>query len=178
MVMSIKNKEVRDSGKVGENIILLLAQKQDHDAYLLDDQLEYDSSMEDGDIWIPSISTTLPSIEVKTDFKAVETKNLFFEVMSDGEFSGIKKTKSKWWVSYSPQLNMFWQLDQAGIKKLVDFHTSNYSIKFHGKEYPSKYVKVWDDKTKKYKSGYVFPIVLVELFTIRHGDLFNTDLYI
>ena len=83
--------ESKKMGNVGENEILKRIHKQYPQAYI-DNTGEANS---DWDIYIPEIQV---GIEVKMDYESLESGNLLIEVIMNGKFSALSKTKAKYWV--------------------------------------------------------------------------------
>ena len=100
------------------------------------------------DIYIPEIDK---SVEVKQDYKCVETGNIVVEITFDGKPSALLTTKADYWI-FVLQNKYIWT-SPTRIKK---------SIGDYGKD-PAKFKGRGDDK---YKLAWLIPLSYIENHSI------------
>ena len=67
------------------------------------------------DLWIPELES---GIEIKYDFEARKTNNLFFEFEHNNKASGIKATDSDIWIHYDGTWLFFFKTNE--LKRMIE----------------------------------------------------------
>ena len=100
---------------------------------------------EKAETWVNELFSGGKKIEVKTDFKADKTKNIFIEIYSRGKLSGLSTTHAEYWIFKLNKISIIISTEE--LKKVV-----KHCHKLNG------YIKGGDDDTSL---GVLVPIKLL-----------------
>ena len=100
---------------------------------------------EKAESWVNDIFSGGRKIEVKSDFKADKTKNIFIEIYSRGKLSGLSTTIAEYWIIKLNKVSFI--ISTIDLKQLV-----RHCHKLNG------YIKGGDDNTSL---GVLIPIKLL-----------------
>jgi len=87
---------------------------------------------EKGEDWIKQIFSQGSKVEVKTDFMAHATGNLFVEVYSRGKKSGISTTIADYWIFIIYYQNLTLILPTDKLKKIIKQNFSSSDLRLGG----------------------------------------------
>lgn len=80
-----------------------------------------DSYYQDMDIdFLVQIGNKVVSVEVKTDYKAHETGNIFYELSTNGHRGCFEKTRADAILIYLPAVNKMYQFNTTALRMWVD----------------------------------------------------------
>lgn len=108
-------------GEKGENIFQKFLENEGYIFISKCNDITSDKTfLKDGKEWVFEIKTDACHFFLKNSDILFDTGNILFEYSSGGKESGIHATKAEVFVTYFPQLNEFWLIRTAKIKKLIE----------------------------------------------------------
>ena len=138
----MKFAEALMDGKSSEKIVLKTVQKRHKSAFISEGYNKY------YDIAIPEIDKT---IEVKKDFKSMETGNVVIETEMNNQPSALSTTQADWWVFHTEPTKLYW-ITPFTIRDMINIEGFK-EVVFTG---------TGDTKSKK---AYLIPIEFLKLYS-------------
>lgn len=116
--MSFEDDNIR--GKVGERLVFYLLSHNDKIKVVLDVSDDTRYRARDVDFLIQTIKGQVYEVEVKTDFRAHETGNIFFEIESHGKVGCLRKTTADYIYYYLFHNKKLYMIITEKLREYID----------------------------------------------------------